>query len=149
MVEKPKTKSKINEKVEIALKFILVVAVLLAFGKMYFIDSNSANFDDETKHKEASLSRENFAKCLNEKGLIMYGIDTCEYCQAQKKMFGSAFGKINYINCDFDKEKCKAAEITGYPMWTNGENKITGLQKFANLSALTGCAVPIENSVSQ
>src|SRR3989338_281740 len=35
---------------------------------------------------------DNFAKCLSEKGAVMYGaMDWCKYTQAQKAMFGKSF----------------------------------------------------------
>ena len=39
---------------------------------------------------------DNFAKCLTEKGAVMYGaMDWCKFTQAQKAMFGKSFKYIN------------------------------------------------------
>ncbi len=138
MTELPKVKNIKRTRVEIAIRFILVVALVAGFIKLFAWNSPGA-ISEETKHKETSITTEDFAKCLNGKGLIMYGDDTCEKCQAQKKMFGDAFSEINYVNCYFEKDKCAAAGVTGYPMWVIEEKKLSGLQKFSNLSALTGC----------
>lgn len=146
MLEQPKGKTKSQERLKVALKFIVVMALLAAGFKLFIFNSNSGQINDETKHKDAGISREDFAKCLNEKGLIMYGVDTCEFCLAQKKMFGSAFEKINYINCYFDKDKCATEGVTGYPLWVIGERRVSGIQKFTNLAALTGCTEPTEES---
>ncbi len=90
----------------------------------------------------ANSGKENFAICLMKKGVIMYGVDTCEYCQLQKKMFGSAFEKINYINCDFEGEICGRKGIEHYPVWEINGQTISGVQTFAGLSRATGCAEP-------
>jgi hypothetical protein len=149
MAEQPEVKNKSKQRVAMTLKFVLIVILLAAIIKLFFFSSGRGYSDNETKHKEAAVTIENFAKCLNEKGLVMYGIDTCEFCQAQKKMFGAAFEKINYVNCDFDKDKCAAEGVTGYPMWTLGERKINGIQIFEKLSVLTGCTAPVESFASQ
>src|SRR3989338_2441878 len=42
-----------------------------------------------------------FAKCLSEKGAVMYGaMDWCKYTQAQKAMFGKSFKFISYREFD-------------------------------------------------
>jgi len=143
VAESKKEKNIRETRIETTLKFILVVALFFAGVKLFMVSPNAAN-DLETKHKDSSISREDFAKCLNEKGLIMYGDDTCDHCLAQKKMFGTSFENINYVNCYFDKDKCDAQGITGYPTWVMGDQKISGVQKFANLAAISGCSAPIE-----
>lgn len=131
---------------DIALWFFLVIIILLVgwkiFNSMNLWDPNDRNNNDETNHKEGNTSREDFAKCLNQEGLIMYGIDTCEFCQAQKKMFGLAFEKVNYINCEFDQEKCRMAGITVYPVWQIGDKKSSGVKNFATLAEMSGCTQP-------
>lgn len=127
------------------LKFFLALVLLVAGAKVIFFSDNSpVNLSDETKHKAGAAASVDFAKCLNEKGAIMYGIDTCEHCQMQKKMFGDAFENIKYINCYFEKERCAAEGIPGYPVWQIGNKKISGIQTFSSLSALTGCMEPIQ-----
>lgn len=73
---------------------------------------------------------DNFAKCLTEKGAVMYGEDWCKYTQAQKGMFGKSFKYINYkVKTDLRKR----------PTWViDGENYET-VQSFERLAALTGC----------
>src|SRR3989344_1806718 len=40
---------------------------------------------------------DNFAKCLTEKGAVVYGaIDWCKYTQGQKAMFGNSWKYLNY-----------------------------------------------------
>src|SRR3989339_819290 len=50
------------------------------------------------------LNLDEFAKCLNETGVKMYGTEWCSHCKEQKKLFGESFQFVNYIDCDEDKE---------------------------------------------
>jgi len=71
-----------------------------------------------------------FAKCLTEKGVVMYGEDWCQYTNAQKNMFGNSFKYINYqIKTDLVKR----------PTWVIDGEKYATVQSFQRLSALTGC----------
>jgi glutaredoxin len=80
-----------------------------------------------------------FAKCLTEKGVKMYGTDWCKYCQMQKRLFGSSFKYINFVDCDENRQECIAAGVNAYPTWRiNGKNYV-GLQQLVTLSQLSGC----------
>ncbi len=80
-----------------------------------------------------------FAKCLTEKDVKMYGTDWCHFCQAQKKEFGKSFKYINYINCDFNKADCDSAKVKGYPTWTINNQTYPGVQPLEYLSTLSKC----------
>jgi len=84
-----------------------------------------------------------FAVCLNQKGVTMYGTDTCPNCQNQKKLFGDAFDKINYVNCYFHQKECDDKSITAYPAWIAGGKQAVGVQTFADLASISGCKSPI------
>lgn len=86
---------------------------------------------------------DNFAQCLSDKGLVMYGADWCPHCQTQKNMFGKSFKNINYVECPQDPKKCLAAGIGGYPTWIVNGEKLVGEQKLENLSRAGGCPLPI------
>lgn len=114
-------------------------AVIMLAVWMIMVGMNSS---PKSSTVSDNSGKENFAICLMKKGAIMYGVDTCEYCQLQKKMFGSAFEKINYINCDFEGEICGRKGIEHYPVWEINGQMISGVQTFAGLSRATGCAEP-------
>ncbi|PIZ70879.1 hypothetical protein COY07_05980 [Candidatus Peregrinibacteria bacterium CG_4_10_14_0_2_um_filter_43_11] len=84
-----------------------------------------------------------FADCLTEKGIKMYGTDSCPYCQKQKEMLDGAFDKIDYINCDIKLRQCRETNITGYPTWilANGE-RLIGKQPLETLADKTNCELP-------
>ncbi len=84
---------------------------------------------------------DSFAKCLSEKGAVMYGADWCHNCKEQKDMFGKSFQYVNYVECTEKQKTCDDEGITGYPTWViNGEKKI-GIQAFYKLASLTHCTV--------
>jgi len=80
-----------------------------------------------------------FAQCLSEKGVKMYGTDWCSYCQLQKKKFGKSFKYIDFINCDTNKAECDDAGVKGYPTWIINNQIYSGSQSLEILSTLTEC----------
>ena len=77
---------------------------------------------------------DNFAKCLNEKGAVMYGaLDWCKYTQAQKAMFGKSFKYLNY------HEYNELPGIKKTPTWVINGEWHENVQSFDKLAALTGC----------
>ncbi len=77
---------------------------------------------------------DNFAKCLSEKGAVMYGaMDWCKYTQAQKAMFGKSFKYISY------HEFQDLPGIKKTPTWIVNGAWHENVQSFDKLAALTGC----------
>ena len=95
-----------------------------------------------------------FAECLTEKGLVMYGSYLCPHCIAEKKLFGSSFKYIQYVEChpagpNPDLERCGKIPVTSYPTWTveiNGTvtNKEIGYLSVGQLSFMSECEMPKE-----
>lgn len=86
------------------------------------------------------------AKCLTEKGVKMYGAWWCPHCQNQKKMFGSSWKYINYVECAIGQsgqtKECRDAHIESYPTWIFPEGKrVTGEQSPESLGQQAGCTV--------
>ena len=80
-----------------------------------------------------------FAQCLTDKGVKMYGTEWCSHCKNQKALFGNSFQYVDYIDCDQDKDACQQAGVKGYPTWVvDGEN-YPGEQSFSRLASLSGC----------
>lgn len=77
---------------------------------------------------------DNFAKCLTEKGAVMYGaMSWCKYTQGQKGMFGKSFKYINY------QEFQDLPGIKTTPTWVINGAWYENVQSFDRLAALTGC----------
>ncbi|KHO47961.1 MAG: hypothetical protein QS99_C0001G0110 [archaeon GW2011_AR4] len=75
---------------------------------------------------------DSFAKCLTEKGAVMYGEDWCPYTQGQKTMFGKSFKYITYqVKRDLNKR----------PTWVIDGKTYETVQSFEHLAALTGCEI--------
>ncbi len=108
----------------LAILIIVVGALILGWG-----------------NKPASAyNTENFAKCLKEKEVTMYGAEWCPHCQNEKKVFGSDFKYILYVECPDNPQKCINAGIEGYPTWILKDGKkLVGEQGLEKLSEATGC----------
>ena len=87
----------------------------------------------------ASGEYDTFATCLTDSGAVMYGTDWCSHCQAQKAMFGSSFENVKFVNCDFDKDACLIAGVTGYPTWVINGESYPGQKPLVQLASLSGC----------
>jgi hypothetical protein len=136
MTKKGRTALSANLLLKIFLALVVLAALIkLAAGGL--ADGRSRNTLDATADDRVA-----FAKCLLERGMIMYGVDTCEYCQMQKKMFGQAFDQIRYVNCDFEKPLCQEKGITRYPAWEYQGRISSGMQSFEKLSQTSGCILP-------
>ncbi len=92
--------------------------------------------------KSQPSNLDGFASCLTEKGAIMYGASWCSHCTEQKEMFGDAFSKVSYIECEEQKQLCAQEEIQYLPTWkfTDG-TVLTGVQDFSTLAEKTGCDI--------
>ncbi len=84
---------------------------------------------------------DNFAKCLADKGAVMYGaMGWCEYTQGQKAMFGKSFKYINYEEfTEFPVDQF--GKIKKTPTWIIDGKVYENTQSFKKLEELTGCAV--------
>jgi glutaredoxin len=104
---------------------ILVVAVFFSYKVIGSLNA-PGQYDD-------------FAKCLTEKNIKMYGTEWCPHCKAQKKLFGKSFDFVDYIDCDWNKDTCLLEGIAGYPTWKINGNSYPGTQQLSRLSQLSGC----------
>lgn len=89
----------------------------------------------------AAASGEGFGVCLKEKGVVMYGVDTCENCQRQKEILGDAFEHVPYVNCYFEESECRARGVQYYPLWALEGKTVVGVQSLNELSQFSGCAL--------
>ncbi len=97
------------------------VLLLLIGGLVYALKLRPGTWDD-------------FAKCLTEKGAVMYGaIDWCQYTKQQVGMFGRSFKYVNY------KDYPELPGIKKTPTWVFDGEWYDGVQSFERLAAVTGC----------
>lgn len=100
-------------------------------------NSSSGSLSEKTPTtKEGTL-----AKCLAEKGAIMYGTSWCVHCKAQKKAFKTESKEfLPFIDCDKEKGICSKAEIKGYPTWKFADNsELVGNRSLEELAKKTSC----------
>ncbi len=88
---------------------------------------------------EGKMTR--FAKCLTEKGVVMYSSKYCTHCRNQKKMFGDAFKYVTYVECT-ESTLCQEKGIRGVPTWEIDGKMYTGERPLETISYLSGC--PLE-----
>src|SRR3989338_10574613 len=81
--EKSTTKKPNKRMLLISIVFILLVLTGIGIG-VGFVNANKPGLVDD------------FAKCLTEKGAVMYGAPLCKYTAGQKAMFGNSMRLIDY-----------------------------------------------------
>jgi glutaredoxin len=114
---------------KVRVNYVWIIATVVILGG--FLAWNYLKPNDNTY--------DNFAKCLSNKGIVMYGAKTCGHCSSQKKMFGDSFKYINYIECTDQLNLCQQNGITGVPAWIIDGVKYSGEQPLEKLSELSGC----------
>src|SRR3989344_4539715 len=60
---------------------------------------------------------DDFAKCLTEKGAIIYGNDFCSYTRNQLGFFGKSKKYLNYVKCIDNKGLCDSKGVEVTPTW--------------------------------
>ena len=89
----------------------------------------------------------NFANCLTEHNVSMYGAFWCTHCADQKNLFGDSWNLVKYTECSTPDGKsktqeCKDAGIESYPTWQFGDGtRYVGPLTLEELSTRTGCAI--------
>lgn len=83
------------------------------------------------------------AECLTVKWATMYWTNRCSHCQNQKDLFGyEAFTKINFVDCDKNKNTCWLEWVQWYPTWKFSDwSKLEGTQNFDALAAKAWCNI--------
>jgi|GEM_PF-3529698 len=91
----------------------------------------------------SNITVEEFARCLTQKGMKMYGTNGCGACRSQINMFGAAFSYISFTDCNQQSQVCNNEGITRYPTWKDSAgNKYVGAQSFSSLGQISGCQTP-------
>ena len=117
--------------------YVILGAILIVVlgGAWFLVKISSENNNLPGKYDD-------FAKCLNNKGILMYGAYWCPHCQNEKAAFGNSFKYVNYVECTQETQRCEAAGIKGYPTWIFPDGKrLEGEQGLDKLSKESGCAL--------
>ena len=113
----------------------IMIAVTVVIG----IILSSVYFANSSALQVPPGKYDDFAKCLTEKGVVMHGTDWCSKCIEQKALFGTSFDFVDYFNCDYNKEACRAAGVSGYPTWVIEGRLYPGKKPLDQISSLSGC----------
>ena len=116
------------------LKYLSLILIFSVVGLLFLTACQTTSPENQTQ----TLTQ--FAECLTEHGVIMYGASWCPHCAEQKAMFQDSFSKINYVECTQEQQKCADEQIQYLPTWkfANGDT-LVGTQSFSTLALKTGC----------
>ncbi len=106
--------------------FMLIASIAIISYSVYSVSSRPGDYDD-------------FAKCLTEKGAIIYGNDFCSYTTKQLGFFGKSKEYLNYIKCYENKELCDQKGVKLTPTWEIEGKMYQQVQTFETLSQISGC----------
>lgn len=82
-----------------------------------------------------------FAKCLTEKGAIIYGNDFCSYTAKQLNFFGKSKEYLNYVKCIDNEALCNSKGVKLTPTWEINNKMYEQVQTFERLAELSGCEI--------
>jgi hypothetical protein len=94
-----------------------------------------------------------FAQCLADEEVVMYGAFWCPHCGEQKELFGDSKDLLTYVECDArgdnpQVELCAEKEIESYPTWIHSDGRRwSGTQPLESLSKVSGCELPSDEEV--
>ena len=122
--------------------------LILLFGFLTLL--NAADSSHLYKQKELIVTSEStkesiqFAKYLNDKGVVKYSAYWCPNCLNQSELFGKqAYKELNVVECARDginsqTQLCIDKKIKGFPTWEINGKLILGVLSLKELSKLTG-----------
>lgn len=84
---------------------------------------------------------DDFAKCLTEKGAVVYGNNLCSYTGKQLNFFGKSKEYLNYIRCEKNDKLCDEKGVKITPTWEFEGKTYSGVQTFEALARITGCEI--------
>ncbi len=116
----------------------IVIALVVVGGIIWFLatPSGPGQYDQ-------------FAQCLQDKGVKFYGAWWCPHCRDQKALFGKSVSKLPYIECsaagqqNVQLQVCKDAKIESYPTWEFADkSRVSKVMTLQELADKTTCALP-------
>ena len=82
-----------------------------------------------------------FAKCLTEKSVVVYGNDCCQYTIRQLNFLGKSKKYLNYVKCIDNKELCDQKGVKITPTWEINGEMYEQVQSLDKLAVLSGCSL--------
>ena len=113
-----------------------ILVALLIVGAVAYYYTTPGKYDE-------------FAKCLSEKQVVMYGAFWCPHCKEQKAEFGKSFEYVPYVECaapdnpNAQVAACRDAGVNSYPTWQFSDGtQQSGKLALEHLAQKTGCVLP-------
>lgn len=138
--------------------FVIVMIMVIAGSLVYFSsktkinsdtansgsassDGNVAGVSTNSADKSADDYTTKLAQALTLKGMVMYGSANDDQTKSQKNLFGDAFSKVDYVECDAslpnaNVDECAANNIVVYPTWVYQEKSYEHQQTLADLAQI-------------
>ena len=85
---------------------------------------------------------EGIARCMADKGVVMYGSAECGHTQRQMGMFDGYFGHIPFVDCRRNRKECREVGVGPYPHWVFPSGEVIGGQEVdpTELAVYAGCS---------
>lgn len=108
-----------------------------------FSDSTQARSYKQASNTSTQPSTNDveYAKCLQQKGITMYGTEWCPHCKRQKQTFGELFSYVNYVDCQADGAVCREKGVHGYPTWLLPDGKEVPQGTVEMVAKAAGCTL--------
>jgi len=118
-------------------KNILIILIVVALGLLGFLIWGGL------RNVPNNPELESFARCLTEKGAVMYGTNWCSWCQKEGANFNDAWRFISYIDCSEKPKDCLVLGVEVTPTWIFPDGKkLVGYQGLEKLARESGCELP-------
>ena len=130
---------------QVSFIYYLIESILMNFRKLFSFFIAAILLFAVSCANAPKNKNDDFAKCLAEKGVKMYGAYWCPHCSNQKSMFGDSWQYVAYVECSLPNragqtKDCADAGIQSYPTWDFGNGKrTTGEFTFEMLAEASGC----------
>ena len=129
-------KHSVPEKKKISYKKIFIITSIVLIIALSALSVNSF-----IKNSKTPGEYDDFAKCLTEKGAVIYGNDYCQYTIKQLNFFGKSKKYLNYVKCIDNEELCNKKGVETTPTWEINGKMYPQVQTFEALAGFSGCVV--------
>jgi len=139
-----------NSKKENRNKLIISIGIIVGILVLFYVIYSVLGKITGGAVSVGNEASDEFAKCLSDKDVKMYGAYWCPHCVNNKGMFGNG-GKILvdlkiYIECDAGGENpqpdvCSEKGVEGYPTWEINNKLYSGEMSLDKIAELSGCSL--------
>lgn len=109
----------------------IAIVVLIIVAISFFDITSGGDYDE-------------FAQCLSNNNVKMFGAFWCPHCAEQKALLGNSWKYIKYVECSLpdrsSTQECVAEGIKSYPTWEFADgSRLQGVLPLNQLSELSNC----------